>query len=94
MGKREVERKNESTGNPEGKNPVLLPGAHAWWGPGKEHEETKPTREVRGIGIWHLGGGTREGLLREMSSELSHKRASTQKPRGEGIQVWMEKPGS
>lgn len=73
---------------------TLLPGAHIWWGPGKEHETAKPTGEVQGMGIWDLGGGIREGFLKEMSSELSHKGASNQKPRGEGIQVWMERPGS
>lgn len=46
------------------------------------------------MGIWDLGGGIREGLLKETSSELSHKGASNQKPRGEGIQLWMERPRS
>lgn len=40
---------------------------------------SKPTGEVPGLDIWHFGGEIREGLLRELSSVLGHKRAGNQR---------------
>lgn len=53
---------------------------------------TKPPGEVQGMGIWCSEGRIREGLLREVSSELGHKGAGKHRPGGEGIHLWVEWP--
>lgn len=40
---------------------------------------SEPTGKIHGLNIWHFEGGIREGLLREMSSELGHKGVSNQR---------------
>lgn len=40
---------------------------------------SKPPGETQELDVWHFGGGIREGLLMEVSSELGHERPSNQR---------------